>query len=165
MFDAISSSFCSLTRKPSNFKLSSEGFLFFHCKSIFMEYIYLETKIQQRRCVIMNNISVAVDPNAHFPDADMTDEKWQVYFTALKNMIKPVGKRYMSGIRDWKTGGDYVCSQQCRYRAYINDVLRNIRHHGTDFCYYIYQISDLLRYEPALKAMFNEQYQCFMVSC
>ena len=44
-------------------------------------------------------------------------------------------------------------TQYFRYRNYINDILCTIRsrHHAVDYCYYIYQIADLLKYEPELK--------------
>lgn len=48
------------------------------------------------------------------------------------------------------------------YRKFINDVLRNIRNGETDYCYELYQIRELLRFEPEMQIKYRDG--VFMVS-
>ncbi|MBU9728935.1 hypothetical protein [Diplocloster modestus] len=87
------------------------------------------------------------------PPAELTNEQWQYLFTDLKQQTIPSGSTKMkggnshiriSGIYSLPESGD---TQYQRYKYYINDVLRQIRKGNIEYCYYIYQICDLLRYE------------------
>lgn len=58
--------------------------------------------------------------------------------------------------------GDTQYQYYCRY---INDILWSIRHGKVDYCYYIYQIAELLRFEhDRLQAVYLEQEHCFRLS-
>lgn len=55
--------------------------------------------------------------------------------------------------KSYYCGSEYHGKTQYQsYCDFINDILKNIRSGGLDYCYYIYQIADLLRYEPNLKS-------------
>lgn len=42
------------------------------------------------------------------------------------------------------------------YRRYINDVLRTVRKGGVDYVYELYQLRELLRFEPELHIEYND---------
>lgn len=89
------------------------------------------------------------------PDALMTDAKWQKRFAVMRTIVTPSLESKMSK----RVGGIFVNGERIndnidktqlswiRYRSYINDVLSQIRQGKHDYCYFIYQITDLLRYE------------------
>lgn len=119
-----------------------------------------------------------VNRAAGMPDPKMTDEKWQQYFLVLKLLVKQEKEKMMrqsnSGFiingqnMDDKVEykGDTSYSYYCRY---INGVLATIRGRNgnapqVDYCYFIYQISDLLKYEhERLRTRYLPEYQCFEV--
>lgn len=91
------------------------------------------------------------------PSSTLTDEQWQKEFTIRKRFITPYkrGKtkkfcsKYVHEERTWReeTQGTYEGYTNWQsYCSFINDVLSNIRAGQVDYCYYIYQISDLLRF-------------------
>lgn len=90
------------------------------------------------------------------PSPDLTDKKWQEEFNAMKCFVTPfpanVKKLGGSGSKEsgkWNhdTQGKYDgATNWQQYCAYINDVLENIRLGRVDFCYYTYQIVDLLKF-------------------
>lgn len=88
------------------------------------------------------------------PHASLTDEKWQKEFKLRKLFVTPTTKKRMggkfskeSGIWNEEINGMYVgATNYQEYCAYINDILRTIRSGQRDYCYYIYQIVDLLRF-------------------
>lgn len=99
-----------------------------------------------------------------FPDHNFTDELWQIEFAKLKKNTKPTGTRYMYiGSRRDHRAGDIDCDNRVRYAAYVNEVLKHIRHGGVDYCFHSYQVIDLLRYEPNLIAKYDEVNECFRV--
>lgn len=78
------------------------------------------------------------------------DAQWQEYFTQLKGMVKPSRSRRMRAPNPDlnMVNGTYAGDTQYkRYVSFINDVLHEIRHKHCDYCYFIYQIADLLRFE------------------
>lgn len=85
----------------------------------------------------------------------LTDKLWQTEFKIRKSFVKPSIKSYMggkysreSGYWNEETQGKYYgATNYQEYCAFINDILRNIRSGQIDYCYFIYQIMDLLRYE------------------
>ena len=91
---------------------------------------------------------------------DMTDAEWKKFFTQMKVDIKPTGTDYMP-IPE-KDTQNVTCDFQ--YEQFINDILDTIRHGETDYCYYIFQIRDLLMYEPRLKAKWLQDDDCFDIS-
>ncbi len=90
------------------------------------------------------------------PTSSMTDEKWQKEFNLRKLYIIPHPKeitklkgRYSreSGMWNEETQGTYYgCTSWQSYCSYINDVLNNIRAGQVDYCYFIFQIIDLLKF-------------------
>lgn len=90
------------------------------------------------------------------PTADMTDEKWQREFNIQKMFITPFSKDIIkfdrkycreSGRWNEETQGTYHGETNWHsYCRYINDILNNIRRGQVDYCYYIYQILDLLKF-------------------
>lgn len=77
------------------------------------------------------------------PSPSITDEKWQREFNIRKMFIKTCPKN----------GGP---KNNC---AYINDVLKNIRNGQVDYCYFIYQIMELLKdYPVALRTRYRDGY-------
>lgn len=111
--------------------------------------------------------SQEVNINATTLPKNTTDSEWQKYFAGLKMIVQPVREQRMGGVRSIKLqdGEQYKGDTNAiRYKNFINDILSNIRHGGTDFCYYIYQIADLLKYEHSLRAKYRPEYECFEVS-
>ncbi len=90
------------------------------------------------------------------PTSTMTDETWQKEFNLRKLYIIPHSKKvtrlngkYSQEYGTWneETQGIYYgCTNWQSYCSYINDVLNNIRAGQVDYCYYIYQIIDLLKF-------------------
>lgn len=90
------------------------------------------------------------------PSSSMTDEKWQKEFEIQKQFVTPSepNTRYMKGPYSTDTGvwneethGTYHGPTNWQeYCSYINDILRNIRNGETDYCYYLFQILDLLKF-------------------
>lgn len=81
------------------------------------------------------------------PSYTLTDKKWQQQFqimrlctepyrsTSLKLVAKKYNPKEYDGITNWQS-----------YCWYINDVLSNIRSGERDYCYFAYQIKDLLKF-------------------
>lgn len=90
------------------------------------------------------------------PTSSMTDEKWQKEFNLRKMFIAPyskevtkLGGKYSreSGMWNEETQGTYHGQTNWQeYCHYINDVLTTIRSGCTDYCYFIYQIMDLAKF-------------------
>lgn len=88
------------------------------------------------------------------PASWLTDESWQKEFNVRRMFVKPYPKeikkmqfKYSIESGRWNeetTYHGYTNWQQ--YCTYINDVLRNIRCGQVDYCYYIFQITDLLKF-------------------
>ena len=92
------------------------------------------------------------------PTSSLTDEKWQKEFNVRKLFVKPYSKKIKrmgqlnrdsqeTGYWNEETMGTYHGATNWQeYCSFINDVLRNIRAGQIDYCYYIYQIVDLLKF-------------------
>ena len=103
------------------------------------------------------------------PTSAMTDEKWQKEFNLRKMFITPYPKDIKklkgqhskeSGMWNEETQGTYYgCTSWQSYCSYINDVLNNIRSGQVDYCYYIYQILDLVKFHyDTLKTKYCDGY-------
>lgn len=88
------------------------------------------------------------------PSSTLTDDKWQKEFNIRKLFVTPTNLKKMqgkyskeSGVWNVETQGEYhgITNWQS-YCSYINDILSNIRVGQVDYCYYIYQIMDLLKF-------------------
>ena len=92
------------------------------------------------------------------PTSSLTDEKWQKEFNVRKLFVKPYSKEVKrmgqlnrdsqeTGYWNEETMGTYHGATNWQeYCSFINDVLRNIRAGQVDYLYYIYQITDLLKF-------------------
>ena len=89
---------------------------------------------------------------------------WQYQFGEMKRNLKPSKAKYMfSPPPGEASASDLDTTLQYYYCEFINDILRNIRAGEIDYCFYIYHIEDILKYEPRLKSRWLETEQCFRV--
>ena len=98
----------------------------------------------------------------------ITDEEWQAIFNKLRADVEPYSfhafdcKRYSSEAIQGTYCGE---TEYYRYIQFINGILRVIRSGGTDYCFKIEHILDLLRFEPdSLSAVWLPEEACFCVS-
>jgi len=88
------------------------------------------------------------------PSSTLTDREWQKQFALMKLYITPHDKsvRCLKGKYTKESGKHiedkmyYGITNWQSYCSYINDVLRNIRAGERDWCYFGYQIVDLLKF-------------------
>lgn len=104
------------------------------------------------------------------PTSNLTNEKWQKELNVRKLFVTPykdgrtkklTGKHYKeSGQWNNEKKGSYDgCTNWQSYCTYINDVLKNIRAGQIDYCYFIYQIMDLLKFHfEDLKTRYQDGY-------
>lgn len=110
------------------------------------------------------------------PDVNMTDEYWQQYFGILKAITTQSKNRRMkcSHAKTIVNGKPdetvyHGETQYTNYCYFINSVLKTIRGYGKnppqhDYCFFIYQIADLLRFEhDRLRTKWIPRYECFEV--
>lgn len=101
------------------------------------------------------------------PPIDYTDDQWQSDFIDLKSKIKQGSLKLMPTVREVSRTvyqEYHGKTQYQRYCDFINSVLKNIRDGHIDYCFYIYQISELLKYEhDNLKVVWLEAERCFRV--
>lgn len=108
-----------------------------------------------------------INLNAKRLSENMTDTEWQGYFARIKMLVKPTSEKQMSLrlFRSIYEDGVYKGDTQAmRYKQFINGILKAIRSGEVDYVFYIFHISDLLRYEPNLKAQWLPNSECFKVS-
>lgn len=117
-----------------------------------------------------------VSLTARQPQENMTDEQWQEYFAAMKLMVKQGKEKKMrssSGklvINGYSVECEYHGeTSYTRYCQFINSVLKTIRGSRSelpahDYCFFIYQIADLLRFEhDNLNVVWRPNDKCFEV--
>lgn len=114
-----------------------------------------------------------IELNAKNPPEEMTDEQWQKYFSAMKSLVMPVSEKKMNSARYSMTVNGRRIDEQSiydgettwyRYCQFINTILSAIRRNEKDYCYHIYQITDLLKFEhDRLRSCWMPEYQCFKV--
>lgn len=90
------------------------------------------------------------------PLSSLTDEAWQKEFNIRKLFITPYSKniKKLKGSGFPEHGREDEAAQDTydnrtnwqEYCCYINDVLNNIRSGQIDYCYFIYQIEELLKF-------------------
>lgn len=85
------------------------------------------------------------------PVSTLTDKEWQEQFNFMKLYIEPYKKATRLGGKYSRESGmkvknyDGITNWQI-YCAFINDVLKQIRAGKHEYCYFGYQIIDLLKF-------------------
>ena len=103
------------------------------------------------------------------PSEILTDKQWQKEFEIRKKFVVPypsnikrLGGKHSKTVGFWneETMGTYYGETNWQqYCSYINDVLKNIRKGEIEYCYYIYQIIDLLKFHyDDLKTHYDDGY-------
>lgn len=100
----------------------------------------------------LKNINISALGNGR-PADTLTDKKWQNEFEILKLYVTPSKKKQKvhGGKYSKDCGDDFyeeykgVTNWQS-YCRYINDVMRCLRNGEREYCYFKYQIIDLLKY-------------------
>lgn len=90
------------------------------------------------------------------PLEGLTNAKWQEEFQIRKTYVTPVSPKIKkmqtrfsteSGLWNEETQGTYYGTTNYQeYTSFINDVLRVIESGKHDYCYFIYQIMDILKF-------------------
>lgn len=84
---------------------------------------------------------------------EFTDKEWQERFNLLKVLAVPSKDKILKGnyyteSHSTKDENKYLGMTNWQsYCSFINDVLLQIRLGRIDYCYYTYQIEDLLKFE------------------
>lgn len=108
-----------------------------------------------------------VAPDTKVPPANYTNSQWQTDFNILKSQTKQSKYHKMPVISDKIDNQFQTYHEKTQYQTYcdfINGILKTIRNGEKDYCFYIYQIVDLLKYEHNnLKAEWLQQEHCFCV--
>lgn len=97
-----------------------------------------------------------------------TDEEWQKIFNKLKDRTQFSGQVYMPIVYENTLKDGYtntiITESNYRYRQFINSILKTIRRGQQDYCFFLYQIEDLLKYEPNIQCVFVPNGEYFIVS-
>lgn len=122
----------------------------------------------------MNNSEYKLsDLSARRPSDSMTDAEWQNYFHFIRSKTEPsmtnVMIKHIGSSNQERTLSDFKPlhrrnTQYDEYCDFINDMLKTLRSGHADYCYYIFQISDLLKYEyDHLRTEYLPDEKCFKV--
>lgn len=121
----------------------------------------------------MNKKSFPVYLFSGRPSDSLSDELWQIRFEKIRNMMKtssfenkltdstiPISViRFRSKLHKKENSSEWA-----KYKSFLNNVLTTIRKGGHDYCFFVYQITDLLCFEnTALKSKYHTDIQCFEV--
>ena len=101
------------------------------------------------------------------PPKGYTNSQWQKDFANIREVVEPSKFDKMRKIREIPVVNTryHGRTQYQNYCNFINDILLSIRNGEPDYCYYIYQVAELLKYEHSrLKAEWMEEYRCFKIS-
>lgn len=100
------------------------------------------------------------------PPKDYTDSQWQQDLIRIRTAVQPSFQRKKVITVSQHFQGTYHGKTQYQCHCdFINDILSNIREGRTDYCFYIYQIAELLKYEhDGLQAVWLEEERCFKLS-
>ena len=101
------------------------------------------------------------------PPKDYSDSQWQQDFLRIREIIRPSSLNKMNVVAEphnfartyhGKTQYQYYCD-------FINNILSNLRRGKVDYCFYVYQISELLKYEhDTLQTEWLPSDGCFKLS-
>ena len=101
----------------------------------------------------------------------MTSDQWGECFNEIKKHIKQIKHRTITSYNDVNTFfgslyNSHISSDDTfeRYSQFINGILKTIRAGREDYCFYVYQIADLLQFEHEhLIAEWIPRWGCFRV--
>lgn len=88
------------------------------------------------------------------PPQGYTNKEWQKCFEGLKAQAQ---------IEPTLSLSDFSCGSENSYDDFLYSILYTIRNGRIDYCYYLYQIVDLLKYEKNLQSRWLEKEQQFRV--
>lgn len=99
---------------------------------------------------------ITINANTKKPPIGYTNKQWQSDFLTIKSSVAKFNHNHML---------DSSCQiiPDRDYADYINNILDNIRVGQSDYCFYVYQVADLLRYEHNLCVDWLEREECFKV--
>lgn len=101
------------------------------------------------------------------PPKGYTNSQWQQDLIRIRKVVQPSPSNKMKIIPEPRNfQGTYhgKTQYQC-YCGFINDILSDIRKGKSCYCYYIYQVAELLKYEyDGLQAAWLEEERCFKLS-
>lgn len=112
----------------------------------------------------------AIKPTDKFPPRHMTNAQWQQYFKLLRTYVQPSSEKNIKNASPAAHADYYGLTyngetQWYYYRQFINTILSAIRQGDYDYCYYIFQIADLLKFEhDNLIVEWLPEDKCFRVS-
>lgn len=91
-------------------------------------------------------------------EKNMTPEQINDYISYLRaiNIKSANTKLNLSYMRSRSVYYDKIPSTYEYYRTFINDILTNIRKGNHDYAYHLYQIKDLLQFEPDLHVEYKD---------
>lgn len=92
--------------------------------------------------------------------------EWESVLLSLRKGISPARKRWMSYDSSVDLFSPSGFSIDYFYSEFINDILRNVRRGNIDYCFHLYQVIDLLSYEPEMDISWmpeEKMFACFMV--
>lgn len=92
-----------------------------------------------------------------------TNAEWQELFKHLKLSVRCEPGTKMKVRQPIGTGTYYGETQDFRYKCFINSVLKTIRNLEIDYCFFVYQIIELLKHEPNLQADWDDDNKFFTV--
>lgn len=100
------------------------------------------------------------------PSTTLTDKEWQTRLEIMKLYITPYkNKTRMSGRFSRESGNEYTDKEYDgitnwqSYCSFINSILQTIRNGEHDFCYFDYQIADLLKFHyDTLRTRYKDGY-------
>ena len=92
------------------------------------------------------------------PSKVLTDESWQVEFELRRRFVQS----YPGDKKRLKTNDYEGMSLNSFYVEFINDSLKELKAGETIYCYYIYQIEELLKFHKnTLKTKYMPMYGCW----
>lgn len=125
-------------------------FIIYHCSTMLAHHTGGMVYIKRRGCSMIN----CVLEKTGSPSSDYTNDQWQRDFAKLRSRI----------ISSVVNTPDDSNNDQI-YHDFIDGILFNLRRGNIDYCFYIYQVADLLKYEPyRLHALWLNKERCFRLS-
>ena len=108
-----------------------------------------------------------IDEKTGRPHRNYTNEEWQKDFIKIKEKVRSSKLNFIPVIKEFdNTNYTYHGKTQYQYYCdFINNTLKEIRNGETSYCFYVYQIAELLKYEhERLCSIWSEEDRCFYIS-